>query len=93
MRPDQERYDLTRELNRELMGCVDRALAEDLRRLGVRLDALRRATLSDTLVREIRFAAELAEKGRGISSDPETAALLAVFGVRDEKLQKALLDN
>jgi len=76
--PDRERYDLTVELNRELMGCVDRVLAEELRRLEVDLDALRRAAVSDTLVREIRFAAEFAEKVRGVPSD--SAAVTAVFG-------------
>ena len=83
--PDRERYDLTLELNRELMGCVDRVLAEELRRMGTRLDALRRAMISDTLVREIRFAAELQEKVRGLAYDPETAAILSVF-LGDEKL-------
>lgn len=76
--PDRERYDLTEALNRELMNCVDRVLAEELRRLEVDLDALRRAAVSDTLVREIRFAAEFAEKVRGVPSDP--AAVTAVFG-------------
>ena len=83
--PDRERYDLTVELNRELMDCVDRVLAEELRRLEVDLDALRRAAVSDTLVREIRFAAEFAEKVRGIPSDPETAAMTAVFGRAGER--------
>ena len=76
--PDQERYDLTPALNRELMGCVDRVLAEELRRLEINLDALRRTAVSDTLVREIRFAAEFAEKVRGIPSD--SAAVTSVFG-------------
>ena len=76
--PDRERPDLTKALNRELMDCVDRVLAEELRRLEVDLDTLRRAAVSDTLVREIRFAAEFAEKVRGVPSDP--AAVTAVFG-------------
>ena len=83
--PDRERPDLTEALNRELMGCVDRVLAEELRRLEVDLDALRRAAVSDTLVREIRFAAEFAEKVRGIPSDHETAAMTAVFGGTGER--------
>ena len=78
--PDRERPDLTEALNRELMGCVDRVLAEELRRLEVDLDALRRAAVADTLVREIRFAAEFAEKVRGLPSDSEMAAVTAVFG-------------
>ena len=53
---------------------------EELRRLEVDLDTLRRTAVSDTLVREIRFAAEFAEKVRGFPSDPETAAVTAVFG-------------
>lgn len=80
VRPDMERYDLTAELNRELLDCVDRVLAEELRRLEADLDALRRAAVSDTLAREIRFAAELAEKVHREPSDPETAAVTAVFG-------------
>ena len=83
--PDQERYDLTVELNRVLMGCVDRVLAEELRRLRVDLDALRRAAVSDTLVREIRFAAEYAEEVYGLMSAPETAAVTAVFGGTGER--------
>lgn len=57
--PDQERYDLTVALNRELMGCVDRVLTEELTQLGADLDGLRRAGVSDTLVREIQFVAEV----------------------------------
>ncbi len=78
LHPDRERPDLTKALNQELMDCVDRVLAEELRRLEVDLDALRRAAVSDTLVREIRFMAEFAEKVRGVPSDP--AAVTAVFG-------------
>lgn len=83
--PDRERPDLTKALNRELMDCVDRVLAEELRRLEVDLDALRRAAVSDTLVREIRFAAEFAEKVRGLPSDSEMAAVTAVFGGTGER--------
>ena len=78
--PDPERYDLTETFDRELMGCVDRVLAQELRRLEVDLDALRRAAVSDTLVREIRFAAEFAGKVRGFPSDPEIAAVTVVYG-------------
>ena len=83
--PDRERPDLTEALNRELMGCVDRVLAEELRRLEVDLDALRGAAVSDTLVLEIRFAAEFAEKVRGLPSDPETVAMTVVFGGTGER--------
>ena len=56
--PDQERYDLTIELNRELMDCVDRMLAEELTRTRADLEGSRRTAVSDTLAGEIRFAAE-----------------------------------
>ncbi len=57
LRPDPERYDLTLDFNRELMGCVDRMLEEAFRRLRIRLDDLRGAALPDALADEIRFAA------------------------------------
>ncbi|MBR4205748.1 MAG: hypothetical protein IKQ92_09750 [Clostridia bacterium] len=56
--PDKGRYDLTPELNRALMDGVDRALAEECRRLYVSLDELREAELSDELTEQLRFAAE-----------------------------------
>ena len=58
VRPDKERYDLTLELNRELMNCIDLALAEECRRLYVSLDELREAELSDELAEQLRFAVE-----------------------------------
>ncbi len=58
VRPDKERYDLTLELNRELMNCIDRALAEECRRLYVNFDELRDAELWDELAEQLRFAVE-----------------------------------
>ena len=69
--PDPERYDLTIELNRELMDCVDRVLVEELTRTWADLEDLRRTLVSDTLAGEIRFTAEFAKmlremaEGRG----------------------------
>ncbi|MCR4904434.1 MAG: hypothetical protein K6A33_00015 [Clostridiales bacterium] len=57
LRPDPERYDLTLDFNRELMGCVDRMLAESFRRLRIRLEDLREAELPDGMTDDIRFAA------------------------------------
>ena len=81
-RPDPERPDLTEALNRELMNCVDRVLAEELTRTRADLEGLRRTAISDTLAGEIRFAAEFAgmlremEKG---GADRSFADLLRVF--------------
>ena len=78
--PDRERYHLTVAFNRELMSCVDRVLAEELRRLEVDLDALRRTAVSGTLAREIRFAAEIAEKVHGGPSDPQIMRTIRCWG-------------
>ncbi len=82
-RPDPERPDLTEALNRELMGCVDRVLAEELTRARADLEGLRRTAVSDTLVGEIRFAAEFAGMLREMAeggTNRSFADLLRVFG-------------
>lgn len=82
-RPDPEQPDLTEALNRELMGCVDRVLAEELTRARADLEGLRRTAISDTLVGEIRFTAEFAGMLREMAeggTNRSFADLLRVFG-------------